>query len=233
MEYVAAVSQLMVFGQTPAGVTSGKAIESLRDIDNTRLALTGDYIRAAVLEMSKIWLSLYKQFASTYRVIRYTGRNDIGNAFVWSRQDITSYDVVFTTENELMFSNNAQWERAVQLLQAGIQDENLRDEIVEQIRTFIKSGTHHSELSINELQEQAAVREFVFLMEGVLPVVKEIDNNDIHAKQHLKDILQLEFQLMEQDSPETYNYALAHYNEHISKLQQAAMANAPQIDDSG
>jgi hypothetical protein len=233
MEYVAAVSQLMVYGQTPSGVTSGKAIENLRDIDNTRLALTGDYIRAAVLEMAKIWLSLYKRYANTYRVIRYTGKNGIGSAIVWSKEDITSYDVEFSTENELMSSGDAQWQRALQLLTAGVQDQNLYDEVVEQIRTYIKAGVHNSELTINELQEQAAVREFVFLREGVLPTVKEIDDNVIHAKCHLKDLLQLEFQLMGQNSPETYNYALSHYNEHIARIRQAAQANGPPINDSG
>jgi hypothetical protein len=227
MEYVAAVSQLMVYGETPAGVTSGVAIENLRDIDNTRLALTGDYIRAADAEMAKLWLSMYKRYASTYRVIRYTGKNDIGGAIVWSKQDITSYDVEFSTENELMFSGDAQFQRALQLLTAGVQDQSLYNEVVGQIRAYIKSGALGSELSIEELQEQAAVREFVFLREGVLPAVKEIDDNAIHAKQHLKDILQLEFQLMERESPETYNYALAHYNEHMARLAQAARANSP------
>jgi hypothetical protein len=222
MEYVAAVSQLMVYGQTPSGVTSGVAIENLRDIDNTRLALTGDYIRAAVQELAKMWLSLYKRYAGTYRVIQYTGKNDIGGAIVWSKQDITSYDVEFSTENELMFSGNAQWERALQLLTAGVQDQNLYNEVVEQIRTYIKTGNHHGELTVAQLQEQAAVREFVFLREGVLPTVKEIDDNSIHAGQHLKDILQLEFQLMAQDSPEIYNYALAHYQEHAAILRQSA-----------
>jgi hypothetical protein len=227
MEYVAAVSQLMVFGQTPAGVTSGKAIENLRDIDNTRLALTGDYIRAAALEMAKLWLTLYKRYANTYRVIRYTGKNDVGSAIVWSKQDVTSYDVEFSTENELMFSGDAQWQRALQLLTAGVQDENLYGEVVEQIRTYIKAGVHNSELTINELQEQAAVREFVFLREGVLPTVKEIDDNSIHAKRHLKDLLQLEFQLMERENPETYRCAAAHYGEHIARLRQAAQAAGP------
>ena len=44
MEYVAGVSQLMMNGATPAGVTSGTAIQNLVDIDNTRLSLTGDHI---------------------------------------------------------------------------------------------------------------------------------------------------------------------------------------------
>jgi hypothetical protein len=224
MEYVAAVSQLMVYGQTPAGVTSGVAIENLRDIDNTRLALTGDYIRAAALELSKLWLSLYKRFANTYRVIQYTGKNDIGSALVWSKRDITSYDVEFSTENELMFSGDAQWQRALQLLTAGIQDQNLYNEVVGQIRTYIKSGTHNSELTVAELQEQAAAREFVFLREGVLPKVKEIDDHGIHAGQHLKDLLQLEFQLMERESPAAYQYALSHYREHLAKLAEKARA---------
>jgi hypothetical protein len=48
MEYAAGVSQLMVYGQAPSGVTSGKALDNLMEIDNTRLSLTGDHIRNSV-----------------------------------------------------------------------------------------------------------------------------------------------------------------------------------------
>jgi hypothetical protein len=52
MEYVAGVSQLMVSGNPRSGVDSGVAMQTLRDIDNTRLALTGNNIRDAVLDLA-------------------------------------------------------------------------------------------------------------------------------------------------------------------------------------
>lgn len=224
MEYVAAVSQLMVYGETPNGVTSGTAIDSLRDIDNTRLALTGDYIRNAVLELAKLWLSMYKRFASTYRVIQYTGTNEIGNALVWSKEDITSYDIEFSTENELMFSEQGQWQRVMQVLSSGIADQNLYEEVVEKIRDFIKSGTYNSELSANELQAQAAVRENALLTENILPQIREYDDHQIHAEEHLRYILQMEFELLKKDKPALAQVMISHYMEHVSILQQNMQA---------
>ena len=73
MEYAAGVSQLMVVGGTPNGVDSGKAIDSLRKIDNTRMSLTGENIRNAVKDLAIIWLAMYKQFAPGYRVVNIVG----------------------------------------------------------------------------------------------------------------------------------------------------------------
>ena len=222
MEYVAAVSQLMVYGETPQGVTSGTAIESLRDIDNTRLALTGDYIRASVIEMAKIWLSMYKRYASGWRVIRTVGTNDLGDVLVWSSEDITSYDVTFTTENELMYSDQNQWQRLLQLLTSGINDQRIIEEAVEKAREYIKSGAANSAATVNELQEQAAARENTMLERGVLPRVREYDNHRLHAEEHLKYMLQLEFERMQRDRPQIAEAMMAHYREHIQRLNYIA-----------
>lgn len=226
MEYVAAVSQLMVYGQTPTGVTSGTAIESLRDIDNTRLALTGDYIRNSVAELARLWLGMYKKYAGTYRIIRYTGGNDLGSALVWSGEDITSYDVEFSTENELMTSENTQWQRVMELLQAGLADQSLVDEAAEKAREFIKSGKYNAEQTVNELQTQAAVRENALLERGALPEISDYDNHRIHAEEHLKYILQTDFLTMKAEKPRMAEAMVEHWKKHMSVLQQNQMAAA-------
>lgn len=233
MEYVAAVSQLMVYGQTPSGVTSGTAIESLRDIDNTRLALTGDYIRNAVIEMAKHWLHMYKRFAGLYRVIQNTGLNDIGAALVWNSDDITSYDVSFTTENELLLSETSQWQRILQLLQSGITDERLLSEASEKAREFIKSGAYNSEITINELQTQNAARENQMLTMGVFPSVNEYDNHNLHAEEHLKFILQAEFKLLERENPAMAEAMVEHWKAHRAIIEQNMMAAQMQAQQTG
>ena len=220
MEYVAAVSQLMVYGQTPSGVTSGTAIESLRDIDNTRLALTGDYIRNSVLEMAKIWLGMYKRYAKLYRVVKCAGVNDVGAALVWSGDDITDSDVIFSSENELMLSEGSQWQRVLSLLQAGITEERLLEEAAEKAREFIRSGAYNSEMSINELQSQAAERENTLLITGVIPEVNEYDNHKLHAEAHLKYMLQAEFKLLEKDKKALADAMKAHWKLHTEALKQ-------------
>ena len=232
MEYVAAVSQLMVYGQTPTGVTSGTAIESLRDIDNTRLALTGDYIRNSVIELAKLWLGLYKKYASTYRVIQYTGSNVLGAALVWNADDINGYDIVFSTENELMTSETTQWQRVLQLLQANIVDQRLAEEVSEKAREYIKTGKYDTEQSINELQTQAAARENAMFQRGVLPTVNDYDNHKIHADEHIKFILQTDFMMMQIEKPELAWYMIDHWKQHMSILEQNQAAMQMQAADS-
>lgn len=231
MEYVAAVSQLMVYGQTPNGVTSGTAIESLRDIDNTRLALTGDYIRNAVLEMARIWLGIYKRYARVYRVIKYTGSNDLGAALVWNREDITSYDVEFSTENELLKSEASQWQRLIQILQSPAADRRIAAEAAERAREFIKSGAYSSEQSINELQSQAAARENTMLEHGALPYVSDYDNHALHAEEHLRYILQTKFEVMKQENPGFAEAMVAHWKEHEARLAQNTAAQ-PRVQNT-
>ncbi|MCH5187721.1 MAG: hypothetical protein J1F63_04915 [Oscillospiraceae bacterium] len=220
MEYVAAVSQLMVYGQTPSGVTSGTAIESLRDIDNTRLALTGDYIRNAVLEMARIWLGMYKRYAAAFRVIKYTGANELGAALVWNSDDITSYDVEFSTENELLRSETSQWQRVLQILQSPAADRRIAAEAAERAREFIKSGAYNSEQTINELQSQAAARENTMLEHGALPYVSDYDNHALHAEEHLRYILQTKFEALKQEKPAFAEAMVAHWKEHEARLRQ-------------
>lgn len=119
MEYVAGTSQLMVNGATPAGVTSGTAIANLQDIDNTRLSLTGDHIRNAIKNLAILWLEVYKRFATTKRIVNYVGTNAIGNALVFCGEDITSFDVEYITENELLMSEDVQKQRFLMLITWG------------------------------------------------------------------------------------------------------------------
>lgn len=120
MEYVAGVSQLMVMGNAPTGVTSGTAIENLRQIDSTRLSLTGDNIRAAVKRLAVLWLKIYKEYATDYRVCSIAGSNSAGAVTVWSGKDINSFDVEFTTENELKQSPEARANAFIQAYNMGL-----------------------------------------------------------------------------------------------------------------
>ena len=124
MEYAAGVSQLMVYGQAPSGVTSGKAISNLMEIDNTRLSLTGDNIRNSVRKLAIMWLEIYKKYATTHRIVNYVGGNNIGKAIVWSNEDINSYDVEYVTENELLMSEEAQKQRFFDAYNMGLFTDN-------------------------------------------------------------------------------------------------------------
>ena len=219
MEYAAGVSQLMVYGATPSGVTSGTAIDNLREIDNTRLSLTGDNIRNAVKKLAIMWLEIYKRYATTHRIVNYVGGNNIGKAIIWSNQDINSYDVDYVTENELLLSEDAQKQRFFDAYNMGLfTDSNgvIPPRVKQKALEYMKCGNYSDIMSIDQLQIQAAQRENVFFENGVIPEVSDFDEHEIHIEEHLRYILQMDFQLLKNRKPE---YAKA-LEEHLRQHKQ-------------
>ena len=219
MEYAAGISQLMVYGNAPSGVTSGTALNTLREIDNTRLALTGDHMRNAVRKLSILWLEIYKKYATTRRILNYVGGNNIGKAIIWSNEDINSYDVDYITENELLLSEDAQKERFFEAYNLGLfTDKNgvIPARVKHKALEYMKCGNYSDILSIDQLQIQAAQRENVFFENGVVPEVSDFDEHEIHIEEHLRYILQMDFQLLKNKKPE---YAAA-LEDHLRKHKE-------------
>ena len=228
LEYAAGVSQLMVYGQTPSGVTSGKALDNLMEIDNTRLSLTGDHIRNSVRKLSIMWLEILKKYATTHRIVNYVGGNNIGKAIVWNNEDINSYDVDYITENELLMSEESQKQRFFDAYNMGLftdADGRIPERVKQKALEFMKCGNYSEIMSINQLQIQSAQRENVFFENGVVPEVSEFDEHEIHIEEHLRYVLQMDFQLLKKKKPE---YAEALEN-HLRQHKQAVAMEKQQM----
>lgn len=238
MEYAAGVSQLMVSGNAPQTSMSGTAISNLMEIDNTRLSLTGDHIRNSVRKLAILWLEIYKKYATTHRIINYVGSNNIGKALVWSAEDINSYDVDYITENELLMSEEMQKQRFFEAFNLGLFTDNdgrIPERVKLRALEFMKIGNYSDIMNLNSLQIQAAQRENVFFENGVIPKVSEFDEHEIHIEEHLRYILQMDFQLLKMKKPEYAEGLENHLREHkgaIAAEEQQRMAevmNAAQI----
>lgn len=220
MEYAAGVSQLMVNGATPSGITSGTAISNLMEIDNTRLSLTGDHIRNSVRKLAILWLEIEKKHAKLKRIVNYVGTNNVAKALVWSGDDIKSFDVEYMTENELLMSEDMQKQRFFDAFNMGLftdSDGRIPQRVKQRALEFMKIGNYTDIMSINLLQQQAAGRENVFFENGVMPEVSEFDDHEIHIEEHMRYILQMDFQILKMKKPE---YAKALEN-HIRAHKQA------------
>ncbi len=223
MEYVAGVSQLMMNGATPSGVTSGTAIENLVDIDNTRLSLTGDHIRNSVRKLAIMWLEIYKKYATTSRILNYVGKNNIGNALIWNNEDINSYDVEYLTENELLMSEDVQKQRFFDAYNMGLfTDSNgqIPERVKQRAIEFMKIGNYTEIMNLNTLQIQAAQRENVFFEQGSVPRVSDFDEHEIHIDEHMRYILQMDFQILKMKKPEYAKALEDHIRLHKQALQQ-------------
>lgn len=236
MEYVAGVSQLMVSGNAPQTNMSGAAISNLMEIDNTRLSLTGDHIRNSVRKLAIMWLEIYKKYANTRRIINYIGTNNIAKAISWSSDDINSYDVDYTTENELMMSEEMQKQRFFDAFNMGLfnEDSPVSDRVRISALEMFKLGQYSDLLGINTLQIQAAQRENELFERGVIPKIADYDDHDIHIEEHLRYVLQMDFQLMKMKKPDYASALEKHLNDHkeIQKKQeqQELLANLPGVN---
>ena len=234
MEYAAGVSQLMVYGQAPTGMTSGKALNALTEIDNTRLSLTGDNIRNSIRKLAIMWLEIYKKYATTHRIVNYVGGNNIGKAIVWSNEDINSYDVDYVTENELLMSEDAQKQNFFDAYNLGLfTDKNgvIPPRVKHKALEYMKCGNYSDIMSIDQLQIQAAQRENVFFENGVIPEVSEFDEHEIHIEEHLRYVLQMDFQLLKNRKPEYAQALENHLRQHkevIAREEQEKMMMAMQ-----
>jgi hypothetical protein len=236
MEYAAGVSQLMVYGSTPSGVTSGTAISNLMEIDNTRLSLTGDNIRNSVRKLAILWLEIYKKYATTHRIVNYVGGNNIGKAIVWSHEDINSYDVEYVTENELLMSEEKQKENFFNAFNMGLfTDANgvIPTRVKQKAKEYMKVGNYTDIMGIDELQIQSAQRENVFFENGVIPEVSDFDEHEIHIEEHLRYVLQMDFQILKKRKPEYAEALENHLRQHKEIIKQEQQQMMMQMQGGG
>ena len=231
MEYAAGVSQMMVYGSTPNGVTSGTAISNLMEIDNTRLSLTGDNIRNAVRKLAILWLEIYKRYATTRRILNYVGINNIGKAVIWNNEDINSYDVDYVTENELLMSEDTQKQRFFDAYNMGLfTDKNgmIPTRVKQKALEYMKCGNYTDIMSIDQLQIQSAQRENVFFENGVVPEVSDYDEHEIHIEEHLRYILQMDFHILKNKKPEYAEALENHLRQHKQIVEMEEQQKAMQ-----
>lgn len=225
MEYAAGVSQLMVVGSTPSGVDSGKAIENLRNIDNTRMSITAESIRNAVKRMAVIWLEMYKKFACGYRVVNIVGSNDVGSALAWCSEDINSFDIKYDTENELKLSEEQQKETFLQAYQMGLftDDNGMVDRrFKEKALEMMKIGNYSELMGEGEQQRQNARRENSFFERGVVPEIGDFDDDETHINEHKGYALQMDFTLFKRKSPELAQLFVEHIKAHEKRKSEKA-----------
>ena len=179
-----------------------------------------------------MWLEIYKKYATTRRVLNYVGTNNIGKALMWSNNDINSYDIDYITENELIMSEDAQKQRFFDAYNMGLfTDKNgvIPARVKQKAKEYMKFGNYTDIMNIDELQIQAAQRENAFFEDGVIPEVSDFDEHEIHIEEHLRYVLQMQFQLLKKKKPEYAKALEDHLRQHkeiVAQQEQALMMAA-------
>ncbi len=85
-------------------VTSATGLQLLIEQDEMRLYSSYEQIKAAMRKIGRYVLRLYRQFASSLRLMRFAAGNDEFSVVSFKGSDITSDDVILEADNEINLS---------------------------------------------------------------------------------------------------------------------------------
>lgn len=226
MEYTAGVSQLMVYGHA-ANSASGAALNTRREIDMTRMSLTADNIRDGVIQTAKIWLMINKAYSTGYRTVLISGDDDMAGIVTWCADDINSYDVEFTAENELRHSRDQQREDFVTALKMGLftnDDGTINKDVKRKAWELFKTGNMEDVLDLEDQQRKNARYEITLFQSGAIPPEDKYADDEVHLEEHLRFALSNDYRMMSKNSP---NWA-AQYDQHIAEHRAKIAAKEQQ-----
>ena len=188
---ISGVSEVTTYSQVPSNVSSGTAISLLLEQDDTRISLTADSLRAAVIEVGKMIIRLSKQFAVVERTKRIAGENGDVELKAFKGSDLCSDDLVFDTANELEETTASRKAMLLQLLDIGLLGDengklNARDKT--KILDLLGFGNWEDSRDLDELHLKKATRENdELLTKRVKPDM--VDNHEMHILEHSKLLL--------------------------------------------
>lgn len=225
---ISGVSEISRNSNAPTGVSSGTALEVLKEQDDTRISLTAEHVRQAIVQLGKYWLRLYKQFATGPRIDRLVGTNNEVIISEWNASKITSDDVVMDTENELAQTLAQRKQNVYELIKSGLLNNPETGRIDNRIRSklleMMNYGNIESADDLEQLHINKAQKENMQLEKGVIPQIKDFDDHEIHLYEHDRFRLGGEYALLEKQRPDLTQLFDFHVSQHQQILQQRIMA---------
>ena len=216
---ISGVSEMARASSVTGQVSSGIALDILREQDDTRIALTGEHIRRAIRQLGRQWVRLLREFAVAPRITRTAGE-DAGDMalIVWSSSDLSSDDIAVDTDNELASTPAQRRQLALDLLNAGLfldpDTHQLSRENRARLMEIFQFGHWESAMAVDELQQLRARREQLELLGGALPKLMPVDSHALHIAEHTRFALGAEFRRLQQEKPALAQALLMHIEGH-------------------
>ena len=216
---ISGVSEMARASTTSGAISSGVALEILREQDDTRLSLTAEYIRAAVKAVGQQWLRLMRQYAVGTRLTRAAGEDMAEMAvLVWRREDLTCDDVAVDTDNELNSTPAQRRQLALELMRAGLFHDPETGQLTRESRAHLmdifRMGHWEQLTGVDELHRNRAQLEQAELMKGLIPRIEALDDHGLHLAEHTRFALSAEFRKLEQEAPALARALVMHAEGH-------------------
>ena len=145
-------------------------------------------MRIAARETARQILRLYKQFGTDARLSRISGRGGQVELLYWSASDISSDDVVFETDNELLSTPAMRQNMMFELYKMGLLfDENgkMSDGAKQRMLDALGYGGWDSDINLAQVNVNRA--EYENSKDDY--EISEYDDHELHVDTHVKFML--------------------------------------------
>ena len=188
---ISGVSEISRNSSIPTNVTSGTALRILVEQDETRLSSTAENVRKAIKDVAKMIIRLFRQFASSTRMMKIAGDNKKVEVFYFSSSDLTSDDVVFDTENELSSTPEQKRSAVMELLSSGLLsdgDGNMSRRTKAKVLEIMGYGSLANAQDLTDLHIARADEENLRFAKEIC-AVEEFDDHEVHIAEHTRFLL--------------------------------------------
>lgn len=206
-----------------AAGTSGVALQLLIEQEDARLNAVTENVRSAIRETAKQMIRLFKQFATSTRLLRTGGEQGKVELYYFNSSDLGSDDVVFDTENELSYTPAQKKSAVYELIDAGLLTDDtgkLSERTKAKLLEILGFGSIDNTLDIESLHINKADEENLSGFKKPIGV-DEYDDHELHIAEHTRFLLSAESEGVRKN-PETKKNALEHLRAHKTMAAENA-----------
>lgn len=200
-----------------AGITSATGLQLIIEQDDQRLNLTYNYMKRALKMIGRHVLRLYRQFASSTRLLRYAGQNNVLNLVYFKGSDVSSDDVVIEADSDLNMTPAQRRTVIYEALDRGLfndADGKLSTLAKGKILDLLGYSSFVTERDLDGLNRARAGEENL-AMQTAEAEVKDYDDHKIHVAEHTA-------YLLSEKVPEAVERRICgHISKHKAKLAEA------------
>ncbi len=209
-----------------ASVTSATGLQLIIEQDDARLNVCYDQIKAALKHVGRLLLRLYRQFASSVRLMRYAGGDGQLTVLSFKGSDITSDDVVLEADSELNVTPARRRAALYDAIDKGLfadEDGKIPASIKARLLEELGYNGFTPARDLRQLNEQRCADENEKLKAGEEVRVKDYDDHALHVDGHTA------YLLSEKLTAEEEARIAEHLKQHKLKISEVKNDGQPNV----
>ncbi len=198
-------------------VTSATGLQLIIEQDEARLNVCYDQIRSALKGIGRMLLRLYRQFASSVRLVKISGGNDVMSCVSFKSSDITGDDVVLEADSDINMTPARRRAIIYDMIDKGLfSDESGRisPHVKGKLLKSLGYNGYTGGRDLDELHRQRCAEENDALKNGQSVEIHGYDDHAVHIEEHTA------YLLTEKLTPEQEQRVCEHLNQHKNKTSE-------------